>query len=133
MVSCVFCAIAKGLSEAHVIYKDSDFIAFLDKYPVTRGHTLIATIEHYVNILDIPDEKVARAFTLAKKIALAQTLGLGAKGVKIVMHNNREAGQEIMHAHIHVIPYGVPARNRATLTREEGEEVARILREALSQ
>ncbi|MGB9785917.1 MAG: HIT family protein [Infirmifilum sp.] len=131
MRDCVFCAIARGEEEAFIIYKDDLLIAFLDKFPVSVGHVLIAPIKHFTNIFDMPEDIIGEAFILAKRVAEAQSRGLGAQGVKIVMNNNREAGQEIMHAHIHVIPYGVPRRGRLQLSRDEGEEVARILREAL--
>ncbi|MEZ0346436.1 MAG: HIT domain-containing protein [Infirmifilum sp.] len=131
MEPCVFCSIARGRTEAFIVYRDSDFISFLDKYPLTLGHTLIAPVEHYTNIFDMPEDKVCRAFTLARRIAAAQVRGLGARGVRVVMNNGREAGQEIMHAHIHLIPYGVPRTNRVEISREEGEEVARRIREAL--
>lgn len=131
MEECVFCLIAARKLDAHVVYEDSEFLVFLDKYPVTLGHSLVVPKQHYESIFEMPDELVGRAFALAKRVALAQLRGLGASGVRLVMNNGRGAGQEIMHAHVHVVPYGVPRRGRATLDPREGEEVARRIREAL--
>jgi len=114
------------------VYENEEFIVFLDKYPLTLGHALVAPKKHYTNIFDMPEEAAAKAFVLAKKVAVAQLKALGAKGVRIVMNNGREAGQEIMHAHVHVIPYGVPHLGRRELDREEGERVASLLRRELA-
>jgi len=129
---CVFCGIARHERDAVTVYEDEEFIVFLDKYPLTLGHTLVAPKKHYTNIFDMPEEAAAKAFVLAKKVAAAQLKALGAKGVKIVMNNGSEAGQEIMHAHVHVIPYGVPHLGRRQLDREEGERVASLLRRELA-
>ncbi|QOJ79393.1 HIT family protein [Infirmifilum lucidum] len=129
---CVFCRIALREQESFIVYEDEEFMVFLDKYPITLGHALVAPKRHYVNIFDMPEESVARAFVLARKVAEAQLKALGATGVRIVMNNGRDAGQEIMHAHIHVVPYGVPRLGRRELDRREGEKVAAVLRGSLA-
>ena len=41
-MNCIFCEIIEGNSEeAYVVYEDNETIAFLDKYPIDRGHTLV--------------------------------------------------------------------------------------------
>ncbi len=41
---------------------------------------------------------------VAKKIALSLKETVGATGVNLVMNNGDDAGQEVCHAHLHVIP-----------------------------
>ena len=72
--------------------------------PATRGHALILPKEHYKNIYEMPEERVAGAFRLAKKMAQTMTDKLGADGFNIVQNNNEIAGQTVFHFHIHLIP-----------------------------
>ncbi|RLE79072.1 MAG: HIT family protein [Thermoprotei archaeon] len=132
MEDCVFCRIARDEAPAFVVYKDKEVIAFLDKAPVTRGHTLVATVNHYESILDVPDDLLGRAMRVVKRVAKAQLRGLGADGVRIVQNNGSLAGQVIFHIHFHVIPcYRHERPLRRSLGREEGYEVSRILRSHL--
>ncbi|PVU67986.1 HIT family protein, partial [Sulfolobus sp. SCGC AB-777_G05] len=48
---CLFCRILRGEEEGYILYRDDFFTAFLDKFPVTPGHTLITTNNHFDNIL----------------------------------------------------------------------------------
>jgi Diadenosine tetraphosphate (Ap4A) hydrolase and other HIT family hydrolases len=130
-VECVFCEIARGRAPAFVVYEGERVLAILDKYPMSEGHTLVITREHYRDIFELPEVHLAEMVRVAKLVALAQKKALGARGVRLVMNNGREAGQEIMHAHIHVIPRGVAELARRLLRPEEGERVASMLRAAL--
>ena len=40
-MACIFCDILDGKREAHIVYEDDHHIAFLDKYPIDDGHTLV--------------------------------------------------------------------------------------------
>ncbi len=100
---CIFCKIAKGEIESFVVYEDDRVIAFLDIRPLSKGHTLIIPKEHYENLLEIPAE-LAKDLANAIKIVCEKLKRLGAEGFNIITNVNEVAGQEIMHAHIHVIP-----------------------------
>ncbi len=107
MNECIFCKVIKGELPASKIYEDSDVLAFLDIKPVNPGHTLIIPKSHFESIHDTPDELVAKMSIVAKKIAGAIQMKLGAEGVNIGMNNGTAAGQIVFHAHIHVMPrYG---------------------------
>lgn len=45
--NCIFCKIADGVIPSYKIYEDDDVLAFLDVNPVTYGHTLVISKEHY--------------------------------------------------------------------------------------
>ncbi len=132
-MECIFCRIIKGLEKAYFVYRDNIVVAFLDKFPVARGHTLVVTREHFKNILDVPEEALERVTRVAKWVSIAQVRELGARAIKLVMNNGRLAGQEIMHLHIHVIPFYTTAQHRRTYLRDkEGEEISRALRRYIS-
>ncbi|MDR2611994.1 MAG: HIT domain-containing protein [Deltaproteobacteria bacterium] len=102
--SCIFCEIANGRIPSIRIHEDADFIAFLDINPITRGHLLIITREHYPNTLDVPDTLLAKALPLAKRLAAAALAGVGAESFNILVNNGTASGQAVGHWHLHVIP-----------------------------
>ncbi len=127
----MFCEIVQGRREAHFVYRGERVVAFLDKYPLYRGHTLVVPREHYRDVTDTPDDVLAEMFSLAKRLVVAMRDALGAPGVRLVVNNGSAAGQVIFHVHMHVIPYGVEKTWRRPLDPEEGEELARLIRDAL--
>jgi histidine triad (HIT) family protein len=129
---CVFCSIVRGAAPAYFVYRGARVVAFLDKFPVERGHTLVVPIEHYENILEIPDDVLCELAKVVKAVVAAQFKALGARGVRVVQNNGAAAGQVVFHAHFHAIPfYGAGSRGRRPLDPREGEEVSRLLAEAL--
>ncbi len=133
---CVFCKIIKKELPARVVYEDDNVIAFLDINPVSKGHTLVVPKKHYRNMVDAPDEVVAKVHIVAKKIGIAAMEVLGAKGFNVISNNEKVAGQEVFHFHVHVIPrytgdelhYDVKGYK---YTEGEADEVAKKLNEAL--
>ena len=104
MPDCIFCKIAKGEIPSEKIYEDEYTYAFLDIYPGNHGHTLVIPKEHFENIYSIPDEEWCRLMLTVKKVADAAKRGMDADGINLFMNNEEAAGQEIPHAHIHIIP-----------------------------
>ena len=101
---CIFCKIAQGQIKSSIVYEDSEVLAFLDVNPVSNGHTLVITKEHFDNFLMVPKDLLDHVFNVAQKVAQAQTQQLGAKGINILTNVNEIAGQTIKHFHVHVIP-----------------------------
>jgi histidine triad (HIT) family protein len=131
---CVFCDIVRGAAPAYVVYRGERAAVFLDKFPVERGHALIVPVEHYENLLEVPDDVLCELARLVKAVAAAQFKALGARGVRVVQNNGAVAGQVVLHLHFHAIPfYGSSLRGRRPLDPREGEEVSKLLAEAISQ
>ncbi len=98
---CIFCSLSKS---KEVLYRDDVCYVVLDKYPISKGHTLVVTNRHFVDITDADDDTVAHIAVVAKKFAVLSRERLHADGVNVGANIGRAAGQAIMHAHIHVIP-----------------------------
>lgn len=112
--SCIFCAIVLGQAEASFIGSTSRTVAFLDIRPVAVGHTLVIPRRHVDGLAGLADEEGAEMLTLARHVGGAQRdLGL-ADGVNLLFADGEVAGQEVFHAHLHVIP-----RRRADRVRFE--------------
>jgi len=104
MDDCVFCSIAAGASAAYRVWEDERTLAFLDANPATRGHTLVIPTRHAETLTDVPGGDVAAVFQTVKRVASALESAYEPAGVTVIQSNGRAAGQEVFHAHVHVIP-----------------------------
>lgn len=102
MMDCVFCKIVDGKIPAKIIMESKNSIAFLDAFPVSKGHTLVIPKKHYEKLQFVSPEDNADLFGLVHKIIPKIDALTGASLMAI--HNGKEAGQEIPHVHIHLIP-----------------------------
>jgi histidine triad (HIT) family protein len=89
---------------AEIIYEDDLVIAFLDIVPVNVGHTLVVPKKKFVNIFDGDAEVLAHMMRIAQRIGKAVREATQCDGINIAMNNESAAGQEVFHAHIHIIP-----------------------------
>ena len=103
-MTCIFCDILDGTRNGHLVYEDQDHIAFLDKYPIDDGHTLVIPRKHHEKITDMDSDDVGIFFSLIPKIAKAVLAGTGADAFSLVQNNGKAAKQIIPHVHIHIIP-----------------------------
>jgi histidine triad (HIT) family protein len=103
-MDCIFCKIVAGDIPAYKVYEDDKVLAFLDIAPVNYGHTLVIPKEHFVNLEEIPEDKLTAVVAVVKKIGQALKQGLGVVGYNVQLNNDPVAGQVVPHLHFHVIP-----------------------------
>lgn len=102
---CVFCQILSGTADASFVHQDDRVSAFLDIRPVTPGHLLVVPNEHAVSLADLSADSLVRLATVSRNLAGAlRRSGLRADGVNLFLADGEAAGQEVWHAHVHVIP-----------------------------
>jgi histidine triad (HIT) family protein len=99
---CVFCEIVSGARPAHVVFSDDVAIAFLDARPVFKGHVLVAPLEHYVTLADLPADLVGPLFQRVQRVSAAMPAAFGAQGSFI--GENNVVSQSVPHLHVHVVP-----------------------------
>ena len=99
---CVFCSIASGEIDAHVVLNDDVAIAFLDHRPVFKGHCLLAPRAHHETLADLPTELVGPFFERAQLLARAVESALDADGTFLGINN--KVSQSVPHLHVHVVP-----------------------------
>jgi histidine triad (HIT) family protein len=104
MSDCIFCRIAAGQLPAVRVLETPLALAFLDIAPVNYGHTLVIPKAHHQNLLELPDALWMEMGQACRRVARALRAALHAQGFNIGMNNFEAAGQEVFHAHIHVIP-----------------------------
>ena len=121
---CVFCKIIKGEIACHKIYKNGNFLAFLDIQPVSSGHILIVPKKHVIWMQQADDQIISEIFKLSKKLMLAVKLGTKCDYVQISV-----GGTDIPHFHVHLIPryFNDGLKNFRTKKYKDGEpsEVAK--------
>ena len=101
-MDCIFCKIAKKEIPAKIVTETENSIAFLDAFPLSRGHTLIIPKHHYERVQDITfDDNTDLFETLHKVIAKVDKI---TGSTLLAIHNGKESGQEIPHVHVHLIP-----------------------------
>jgi histidine triad (HIT) family protein len=101
---CIFCKIVAGDIPANKIYEDELLIVILDAFPAQEGHSLVIPKEHAADLLELPDAIAANVLPVAKKVMNAMENELKPHGYSIVQNNKQEAGQEVFHYHLHIIP-----------------------------
>lgn len=89
---------------SYKIYEDDFVYAFLDVFPVTKGHTLVIPKKHCRNILDCDSETAAHIGAALPKIANAVKDSFSADGITIMQNNEEFAGQSVFHLHFHIVP-----------------------------
>jgi histidine triad (HIT) family protein len=103
-MDCIFCKIINGEISSYKVFEDDLVFAFLDIKPLTRGHTLIIPKKHFVDILDIDNQSLARTVVVAKELASKFKLKLGAEGFNLLQSNGSIAHQDVFHFHMHLVP-----------------------------
>ena len=106
MEECIFCDIVAGQADASFVLRDELVSAFLDIRPVTPGHLLVIPNEHVTFTHDLSEADANRLFAVARKLArtLRHSDVVRADGVDLFAADGQAAGQEVLHAHLHVIP-----------------------------
>lgn len=106
----IFTRIINGEIPAYKIREDENFIAFLDAFPLVKGHVLVVPKREIDRFFDIPDELLAQLLVFAKPIAKAIEKEIPCKrcGIEVV-------GLEVPHAHLHLLP--INSANDLNFTR----------------
>ena len=138
MKTCVFCAIARGEADAHLVHSDDRMLAFLDRAPLLPGHTLVIPREHADTLDELPEELVGPLFALVRRVSRAQQAAFGVDGTFTGI--NTRVSQSVPHLHAHVVPRregdglfraGI-VWHRKRYAQGEAEQLAAQLREALA-
>ena len=119
------------------VFENSDFIAFMDKYPINRGHALVLPKNHHESIFTMSDDEVGKLFSTVSFLSKGIMKALGAKGLNIGQNNGKAANQIVPHVHVHIIPrYSYDSPNgrwpsRNLISDEELEKIAEKIRSSL--
>jgi diadenosine tetraphosphate (Ap4A) HIT family hydrolase len=100
-IECQFCQIVDGNSEATILLEDEHYICFLDKYPVTEGHSLVIPKTHVERFEELDDSRIYEFLERAHEKVSTE---YEPDATNIGLNNGSAAGQTISHVHWHIIP-----------------------------
>jgi histidine triad (HIT) family protein len=129
---CVFCDIIKKTTPSYIIYEDADHIAFLDKYPISIGHTLALPKKHFERVNDMSAKEFCALYVRVHALNGLITSRLRAAASHLSVNDGAAANQLIPHVHVHIIPRspndsaGFTARK--LIRPEQMEEIRKTLK-----
>ena len=98
---CLFCKKKKQ----KIIYSSEFIFVVRDSFPVTKYHSLIIPHRHVPNFFDLKkDEFNDLSKALKKERQSLLNLDNEITGFNVGVNAGKDAGQSIMHCHIHLIP-----------------------------
>jgi len=142
MSECVFCRIITGELPASFVYEDAIMCAFLDIQPINPGHLLVVPRIHADVMKALPREVARHMMEVAQQLMNGlREANLRCEGVNLFLADGEDAGQEVAHVHLHVIPRckgdGFGFRFASDYgnqpQREELDKVAVAIREAMGE
>ena len=128
----LFTKIVSGEVPSYKVAETEDYLAFLDVFPLAKGHTLVIPKKEIDYLFDIDDELYKGLQLFAKKVAGAIKKAIPCKRIGVAV-----IGLEVPHAHIHLIPLNNIgdinfSKPKLQLQKEELEEIAQKIKKEFS-
>lgn len=126
----IFSKIVAGEIPAYKIAEDDNYLAFLDIFPLQRGHVLVIPKKEVDYLFDLDDDSYKGLMLFSKNVAekIKAVIPCTRIGVAVI-------GLEVPHAHIHLIPIEEErdmsfSNPKKKFSPAEMEETAKMIREA---
>lgn len=127
----IFSKIINGAIPSYKIAENEHCYAFLDIFPLVKGHVLVVPKQETDKIFDLEDALLSEMILFSKKIgkAIEQAFDCNRCGMTVI-------GLEVPHAHIHLMPISAPgdmdfSNPKLKLDEEEFKEVQKRIITAL--
>ena len=98
--NCIFC----NIEEESKVIKNKDWFVIYDRFPVSPGHMLIIPYRHINSLEELYNSEKESFFEILNNTKILLDCIYNPEGYNIGINLGKEAGQTIMHMHIHVIP-----------------------------
>ena len=101
MEGCLFCHIEKS----RIIMEEENFYIIRDGFPVTDLHTLIISKRHIQSFFELTDSEISSYTKILNKCRIdLLDQDSSISGFNVGFNDGVDAGQTIMHCHVHIIP-----------------------------
>jgi len=126
----IFSKIVAGEIPAYKIAENEKFLAFLDAFPIAKGHLLVIPKEETDYLFDLSDDLYSELLLFAKSLVPALEKAIPCKriGMSVI-------GLEVPHVHIHLIPLNsmkdADFSNKIQLSKEEFLEISENIKQQL--
>lgn len=132
---CIFCRIVADEATAYRLDEDDRTLAFLDAFPAAEGHALVVPKTHHENLLGMDASLAGDVFETVHRVASAIDAAFDSDGITIHQSNGAAAGQDVFHAHVHVVPRfdgdSLSTNWPAGTLGDDGRAVAKVIRDRL--
>jgi len=130
-MSSIFSKIVTGDVPAHKVAEDDNHLAFLDIFPLAKGHVLVIPKKETDCIFDIASDEYIELWKFAQKIAKGMDKVIPCERIGVAV-----IGLEVPHAHIHLIPLNNVSdinfeRPKLNFPEVEMEEIADLIKLAI--
>ena len=127
----IFSKIINDEIPAYKILENENFLAFLDIFPLAKGHVLVIPKKEIDYLFDISSDKYGELWKFAQQVAKAMDKVIDCKRIGVAV-----IGLEVPHAHIHLVPLNNVSdinfeRPKLSFSEEEMNEVAQKIRKAI--
>jgi histidine triad (HIT) family protein len=120
----IFSKIIAGQIPCYKIAENDHFIAFLDVFPLKKGHVLVVPKKEVDYIFDLDNETYLGLMAFSKEVALAMKKAIPCNRIALNVF-----GLEVPHAHVHLIPMNTMndvdfTNEKLKLSKEDFEQIA---------
>jgi len=127
----IFSKIINDEIPAYKILENENFLAFLDIFPLAKGHVLVIPKKEMDYLFDISLDEYGELWKFARQVAKAMDKVIDCKRIGVAV-----IGLEVPHAHIHLVPLNNVSdinfeRPKLSFSEEEMNEVAQNIRKAI--
>src|SRR5215210_1147903 len=102
--TCIFCKLAKGLVRADIVFQDEAVLAFNDIHKQAPVHVLVIPRAHITALWEADESHthlLGRMLLACNEVA--EKMGVGESGYRVVVNSGTDAGQSVEHVHFHVL------------------------------
>ena len=98
--TCPFCT----MPPERVLEANNNAFVVLYAYPVSPAHSLVISCRHVADIFDLTDKEISDILHLVRSTRKRIDRALQPSGYNVGVNVGKDAGQTVMHVHVHVIP-----------------------------
>lgn len=95
----IFTKIINKEIPAYIIEENEEFVAFLDVFPLAKGHTLVIPKKQVNYIFNLDKTTYSGLWKFAQKVATKVEKAIMCERIGIAV-----IGLEVPHVHIHLVP-----------------------------
>ena len=127
----IFSKIISGEVPTFIVAENEFFLAFLDVFPIAKGHVLVIPKKEIDCLFDISSDEYGELWKFAQQVAKAMDKVIDCKRIGVAV-----IGLEVPHAHIHLVPLNNVSdinfeRPKLSFSQEEMNEVAQNIRKVI--
>jgi len=130
-MSSIFSKIVSGDIPAYKVAEDEHYLAFLDIFPLAKGHMLVIPKKETDYIFDITSDEYLELWKFAQKVAKGMDKVIACERIGVAV-----IGLEVPHAHIHLVPLNNVSdinfeRPKLKLSEAEMKSVSDLIKSAI--